>query len=84
MFMKRAGAAVGAAVLGFGSLTLASAAAYGAAPMPAAQFAATTGTASCSAGDALPASYVGEFAAKLQMTELLKPFESEVKSEANA
>lgn len=84
MFMKRVGAAVGAVVLGFGSLTLASAAAYGAAPMPAAQFAATTGTASCSAGDALPASYVGEFAAKLQMTELLKPFESEVKSEANA
>lgn len=84
MFMKRIGAAVGAAVLGFGSLTLASAAAYGAAPMPAAQFAATTGTASCFAGDALPASYVGEFAAKLQMTELLKPFESKVKSEADA
>lgn len=84
MFMKRIGAAVGAAVLGFGSLTLASAAAYGAAPMPAAQFAATTGTASCFAGDALPASYVGEFAAKLQMKELLKPFESKVKSEADA
>lgn len=51
MFMKRIGAVVGAAVLGFGSLTLASAAAFGAATMPAAQFAATSGTASCFAGD---------------------------------
>lgn len=52
--------------------------------MPTAQFADTTGTASCSAGDALPASYLGDFVAKLQMTELLKPFESEVKSEVDA
>ena len=50
--------------------------------MPAAQFASITGTAECAANDQAPATYTGTFTAKLQMTELLKPFENEVAREA--
>ena len=51
--------------------------------MPAAQFASITGTAECAANDQAPATYTGTFTAKLQMTELLKPFENQVAQEAN-
>ena len=58
-------------------------AAHAAADLPAAQFASVSGSGACAANEQAPATYTGTFAAKLQMTELLKPFETKVKSEAN-
>ena len=57
--------------------------AHAAADLPAAQFASVSGSGACAANEQAPATYTGTFAAKLQMTELLKPFETKVKSEAN-
>ena len=51
--------------------------------LPAAQFASVSGSGACAANEQAPATYTGTFAAKLQMTELLKPFETQVKSEAD-
>ena len=59
-------------------------AAHAAADLPAAQFASVSGSGACAANEQAPATYTGTFAAKLQMTELLKPFETQVKSEADA
>lgn len=59
-------------------------AARAAADLPAAQFASVSGSGACAANEQAPATYTGTFAAKLQMTELLKPFETQVKSEADA
>ena len=58
-------------------------AAHAATDLPAAQFASVSGSGACAANEQAPATYTGTFAAKLQMTELLKPFETKVKSEAN-
>ena len=58
--------------------------AHAAADLPAAQFASVSGSGACAANEQAPATYTGTFAAKLQMTELLKPFETQVKSEADA
>lgn len=52
--------------------------------MPAAQFASVTGNGTCFAKDTAPAIYSGQFNAKIQMTELLKPYEAEVKKQADA
>ena len=57
--------------------------AHAATDLPAAQFASVSGSGACAANEQAPATYTGTFAAKLQMTELLKPFETKVKSEAN-
>ena len=57
-------------------------AAHAAADLPAAQFASVSGSGACAANEQAPATYTGTFAAKLQMTELLKPYETQVKSEA--
>ena len=59
-------------------------AAHAATDLPAAQFASVSGSGACAANEQAPATYTGTFAAKLQMTELLKPFETQVKSEADA
>ena len=59
-------------------------AARAATDLPAAQFASVSGSGACAANEQAPATYTGTFAAKLQMTELLKPFETQVKSEADA
>lgn len=59
-------------------------AARAAADLPAAQFASVSGSGACAANEQAPATYTGTFAAKLQMTELLKPYETQVKSEADA
>ena len=59
-------------------------AAHAATDLPAAQFASVSGSGACAANEQAPATYTGTFAAKLQMTELLKPFETQVKSEAKA
>ena len=58
-------------------------AARAATDLPAAQFASVSGSGACAANEQAPATYTGTFAAKLQMTELLKPFETQVKSEAD-
>ena len=58
--------------------------AHAATDLPAAQFASVSGSGACAANEQAPATYTGTFAAKLQMTELLKPFETKVKSEADA
>ena len=58
--------------------------AHAATDLPAAQFASVSGSGACAANEQAPATYTGTFAAKLQMTELLKPFETQVKSEADA
>ena len=65
-------------------LTTVGDAAHAAADLPAAQFASVSGSGACAANEQAPATYTGTFAAKLQMTELLKPFETQVKSEADA
>ena len=65
-------------------LTTVGDAAHAAADLPAAQFASVSGSGACAANVQAPATYTGTFAAKLQMTELLKPFETQVKSEADA
>ena len=65
-------------------LTTVGDAAHAAADLPAAQFASVSGSGACAANEQAPATYTGTFAAKLQMTELLKPFETQVKSEAEA
>ena len=57
--------------------------AHAATDLPAAQFASVSGSGACAANEQAPATYTGTFAAKLQMTELLKPFETQVKSEAD-
>ena len=57
--------------------------AHAAADLPAAQFASVSGSGACAANEQAPATYTGTFAAKLQMTELLKPFETQVKKEAD-
>ena len=59
-------------------------AAHAATDLPGAQFASVSGSGACAANGQAPATYTGTFAAKLQMTELLKPFETQVKSEADA
>ena len=59
-------------------------AAHAATDLPAAQFASVSGSGACAANEQAPATYTGTFAAKLQMTELLKPYETQVKSEADA
>ena len=59
-------------------------AAHAATDLPGAQFASVSGSGACAANEQAPATYTGTFAAKLQMTELLKPFETQVKSEADA
>ena len=59
-------------------------AAHAATDLPTAQFASVSGSGACAANEQAPATYTGTFAAKLQMTELLKPFETQVKSEADA
>lgn len=59
-------------------------AAHAATDLPAAQFASVSGSGACAANEQAPATYTGTFAAKLQMTELLKPFETQVKREADA
>ena len=56
--------------------------AHAATDLPAAQFASVSGSGACAANEQAPATYTGTFAAKLQMTELLKPYETQVKSEA--
>ena len=58
-------------------------AAHAATDLPAAQFASVSGSGACAANEQAPATYTGTFAAKLQMTELLKPFETQVKKEAD-
>ena len=59
-------------------------AAHAATDLPGARFASVSGSGACAANGQAPATYTGTFAAKLQMTELLKPFETQVKSEADA
>ena len=58
-------------------------AAHAATDLPAAQFASVSGSGACAANEQAPATYTGTFAAKLQMTELLKPYETQVKKEAD-